>query len=451
MRQGQFFCKKKIAKAVIWCLVVVMLPCAYFGLAQYKFNGGYSLFDEITHVSYAWSVSHGELPAQGDSDPLEMLNDWSCSGQEGVPLPACDSGAEPEEYPNQGQQYNYFHPPLYYLITGFLARIISGVCPVISFSHAARALSIVWMVIGNVALYFALKKWGIKWRYIVSTIAIVPFVPVFLNSGTAVTNDAPALLCGAAVLWIAGKIFVEEKTCYASAIITILICGNIKGTMVFPFLAMAAVLVLTGIYTWYRIGRKSGRRYFIHGWVIGIAALISVAMFTLIQKTRGDSSVQSAVAGQNTDPPVGTPIGEFLQTVMSWLNLADGGDNLRQGMENGPGYSIWLSILVILIGSAAVALYLQHDRCYAHTYLWSLTLFGLFLYPALIQIRQYINSGELFYDVSGRYGLAFLPLVLCCWATVIQNRKDRILMIAIPVIAAVLSFACIASIPRFYL
>ena len=166
---------------------------------------------------------------------------------------------------------------------------------------------------------------------------------------------------------------------------------------------------------------------------------------------RGDSSVQSAVFGQNTDPPVGSPIGEFAKTVMSWLNLADGGDNLRQGMENGPGYSIWLAMLLIIIGAAAVMLYMQNDGDDSHTYLWVLTLFGLFLYPMLVQVRQYLNSGELFYNVSGRYGLAFLPLVLGCWALTLQNRKDRVLTVVIPVVATVLSFVCMLSIPRFVL
>lgn len=444
-------CRRSLGKTFFTVVVVVLLPFVYFGLAQYKFNGSYSLFDEITHVSYAWSMSHGDLPARGDSDPAVILNDWSCSGQENVPLPECNSGAKAEEYPNLGQQYNYFHPPLYYLVTGVLARGINGVFPAISFSHAARMLSIVWMVIGNIAFFLVLRTWNLKWKYRLSVVALVPFIPVFLNSGTAVTNDAPSLLCGAAALWVAGKILVERTSVYFPAIIIIFLCGNIKGTLVFPFLAMAAVLVLLGIYVYCHKDIDNGRRYFIHGWVIGLTALFSVAFFTFIQNMRGDSSVQSAVSGQNTDPPVGTPFGEFAKTVMSWLNLADGGDNLRQGMENGLGYSIWLVVLVLLIGSAAVVLYLQDDGYSEHTYLWILTLFGLFLYPTMVQVREYLNSGELFYDVSGRYGLAFLPLVLCCWGLVLQNRKDKVLTISIPVMGMVLSFISILSIPIFTL
>ena len=432
-------------------VVIIVLPVLYFGLAQYKFNSSYSIFDEITHISYAWSISHGELPAQGDSDSAVILNDWSCSGQENVPLPACNSGAAPEDYPNQGQQYNYFHPPLYYAITGFIARVCNTVMPVLTFSQYARLLSIVWMVLGNIALFFALKQWRVDIVYRLSVIAIVPFIPVLLNSGTAVTNDAPALICGAAVLWVAANFFVDRKPFYLPAIVTIAVCGSIKGTMVFPFLAMAAMLVLLGIITYWKGDRNQGRQFFIQGWITGITALLAVAFFAFIQSMRGDSSVKSAVSGQNTDPPVGSPIGEFLKTVMSWLNLADGGDNLRQGMENSAGYSIWLAILGIIIGAAAVMLYVQNDGNSSHSYLWGLTLFGLFLYPTLIQIRQYLNSGELFYDVSGRYGLAFLPLVLCCWALVLQNRKDKVLAVTIPVIAAALSFICILSIPRFVL
>lgn len=441
--------KKNISKLVSCFVVLVLLPAVYFGLAQYKFNGSYSLFDEITHVSYAWSISHGKLPARGDSDPAVILNDWSCSGQENVPLPACDSGAVPEDYPNQGQQYNYFHPPVYYAITGIVARVCNAVVPVLTFSQYARLLSIVWMVLGNVALFFALKQWKVDIAYRLSVIAMVPFIPVLLNSGTAVTNDAPALLCGAAVLWVAAKFFVDRQSFYLPAIAVIMLCGSIKGTMVFPFLAMAAILVLLGIATYWKKDRNQGRQFFIQGWITGLTALFSVAVFTVIQNMRGDSSVQSAVSGQNTDPPAGSPIGEFAKTVMSWLNLADGGDNLRQGMENGPGYSIWLAMLLIIIGAAAVMLYMQNDGDNSHTYLWILTLFGLFLYPMLVQVRQYLNSGELFYDVSGRYGIAFLPLVLCCWALALQNRKDRVLTVAIPVVAVILSFVCMLSIPRF--
>ena len=440
---------KSWVSVVLCVIVLVVLPSLYYGIAQYKFNGSYSIFDEITHMSYAWSASHGNIPMKGDSDASQALNDWSCSGQAGIELPKCNSGASAEKYPNLGQQYNYFHPPIYYFVTGIFARLISVVIPRISFFTAVRALSIVWMVAGCIALYFAIRAWKIERTYALSAVALVPYIPVFLNSGTAATNDAPALLCGASVVWVTAKIFVEQKKWFWQMILIILCCGFIKGTFVFPFLALAAVLVSYAVASFCRHQLDVARTSLIRGIVCGCASLVGVYAFQIVQKFRGDHTVASAVAGQNTDSPQGTPVGEFLNTVMSWTSLGLVKDSFREGMADSVGYPIWEAIIGIVIICSVIFLYFQHDKIQSHNMLCATTIFGLMMYPTLIQIREYMSSGELFRQITGRYGIVFLPLVLCCWALALQNRKSNVVAVVIPLIGSILCFAGVILLPQY--
>jgi hypothetical protein len=443
------FSKRWFGNLLVGFVVLVLLPAAYYGLAQYKFNGSYSVFDEVSHMSYAWSVSHGNLPAKGDNVAQQVLDDWPCSGQDRSTIASCKDGKATSQF-TVVQQYNYFHPPVYYFITGWFARIVSTIWTGISFMVAARALSIVWMVAGCIALYFALRSWKIEKIYCYATVALIPFIPVFLNPGTAVTNDAPGLLAGASTIWVSSMILLRQKKFLWPAVGLAFIFGLVKGTFVFQFLGLAAVLVLYGVWSLFRNtdDRQRGKDLLIQGMAIGISGLVSLYSFTIFQSFRGDQSAKSVIQGINTNPIVGSPLGELINTSMNWVLLADDG-TLRGGMSDSVGYVPWIALLNVVILGAVGYVFFQQNSPKAYTVFAYVTALSLVLYPLIINFRQFLAANDFLPSVGERYGISILPLVLCCWALALHQRRARAVAVVIPVLGAAVCFACLVMMPVF--
>lgn len=76
-----------IRNIIAWLTIIVLIPALFFGLLQAKYHGVYSQIDEGTHISYAWSASHGRIPAKGDTVEQPILDDWACSSQTNAELP----------------------------------------------------------------------------------------------------------------------------------------------------------------------------------------------------------------------------------------------------------------------------------------------------------------------------------------------------------------------------
>lgn len=438
------------SQIVVGFLVLVLIPVTYYGLAQYKFNGSYSVYDEVSHMSYAWSASHGNLPARGDNLEKVILDNWPCSGQDRLTEKTCSNGSPLASF-TVSQQYNYFHPPVYYFITGWLARIIVAIGGAQSFTTAARAVSIVWMVAGIIALYFSLRSWRIERLYCYATCALVPFIPVFLNPGTAVTNDAAGLLTGAAAIWVMSKILLQQRRFIIPAVLIAFISGYLKGTFVFQFLAIAVVLVLLGLWKTKEHERARAWELMASGVAIGFSSLISLYSFTFIQSHRGNQSAVSIVQGLNTDPVQGSPIGELLRSLMNWVSLATD-DTLRQGMDTAPGYSAWVALLSIVIIGSVGFLFFQQNKSEAHNLLVYISAFALLVYPTIVNLREYLSSGQVFPNVGERYGISVLPLILCCWAVAAHNKNDKqskALVVTVPLVGCIVSFTSLVLLPMY--
>ncbi|MBW3093273.1 glycosyltransferase family 39 protein [Bifidobacterium sp. 82T10] len=439
-----------IAKVLAAVMILMLLPGCYYALAQRSYAGTISPFDEQTHIAYAWSVSHGHLPANGDRVPEEVLKEWSCSGWRSVAdnatnpqhLPPCGT-TDPLQYPAGGEQYNAFHPPLYYLITGLTARVAAKVIPSVSFTQAARAMSVAWMVAGLMMLFVALRRWKISVSASLAVCALVPYIPVFLNTGTAVTNDAPALLCGAAFLWMTADWFERQRYhLLVPCVITILAC-MVKGTFAFPLLA---VLFVMAVHAVLRLIRRNdpatAKRELAVSVITGMLALIVVFGWSSLQSHRGVPGYVAAISGVNTTPVHGLPVGEFLNTLMQGFELGGIPQDLR-GTDSSAGYAAWLAIIQIVIGGSAFFLYFQRDKVESHTLLLCGTVFGMLLIPSMVQIREYLNSGSMFGSVTTRYGLPLLPYILCCWALAVQNRKARALSWGVATIGAIICWVAV--------
>ncbi|WP_133124806.1 hypothetical protein [Bifidobacterium margollesii] len=323
-----------------------------------------------------------------------------------------------------------------------MAKAITAITPGFSFEHAARAISILWMIAGLIALYYALRAWDIDRTYCWATCGLVPFIPVFLNPATAVTNDAPGLLVGAGVVWVAKRFFIDEHYGMLVPSVIILLSCCIKGTFAFPFLALLIVVGLRSLVDFIKKKDIQSFRNILSVIGMGIVSLIGVFGWSIIQSHRGDPSYVSAITGVSTRPVRGLPIGEFLKTIMSTFDFSQIPGTLRR-TNDSVGYVFWLSILQIVLLGAVFFLYFQNDKKKSQTYLIYSTVLSMLLVPGLIQIREYLSNGSMLIGVSDRYAIAVVPLVLCCWALTLQNSKKPIVGWGVPVIGCFICFSAV--------
>lgn len=431
-----------VRNIVVWMTVIVIVPTLFFCFLQTKYHGVYSQFDEGTHISYAWSVAHGHIPARGDTVERPILDAWACSGQTNAELPPCGESSSPSQFPAQGQQYNFIHPPIYYIITGFLSRCITHFSHALTFAQAARLLQIVWVIFGMALCYAAFRRWDVPRLYAYSSVALIPFIPMVLNAGSAVTNDAPALACGAMLVWCAARVFKEHRCDAWPVAISIFFC-LIKGTFAFGFLAFAAVMFFYSIIWLFTGDKKRGYRSVFFSCTIAVASMICVWGWSAWQKTRGVSNWHNP--NEVYRPKMeGSPFWQWAKTAFSGLNLGSF-TSAGRDLSDQPLFIMWAAILSIITLGAAAFLYFQHDGSVHHQALSATTFTSLALYPTLVQAREYLSSGLMFDIVTVRYGMCLIPLVLCCWAVSLQNRESRIIAIIIPIFGMICGFATLLS------
>lgn len=439
---GHFLKNPKVIllkKNLLHFLILIVLPSLFFGLAQYKIGGEFSLYDEATHLGYAWDISHGSIPEKGDDIPPEILNEWSCeTPATSALIPECNSHAPASEYPGEGSNYNTFHPPLYYLTSGLAARVISKITT-LTFTQSMRVTSILWMVAGLLAFDLALKKWGIKESYALCASSLIPFIPVFFNNGTAATNDSPALLCSAFLLMLATKIFKKKKINISWLLLTVLCAAFIKGTFAFGYLSLALVVTVRACITLieerHTLKKSSGWKQLFYASLIGITSLVGVGSWTYIQSFRGKSGWQNPISGLSTHHISGSRAAELLHS--SFSGLLTGRNEYLRGFDQSLGYFIWLPTINILMIVAAWLVIFQFEKTSPQFLLATTTVASLLIFPILVQVREYISNQQFFNAVTLRYGLISIPLVVACWAIAVDKRGDRLLAVAPAVISAV--------------
>jgi hypothetical protein len=227
--------------------------------------------------------------------------------------------------------------------------------------------------------------------------------------------------------------------------------GYLKGTFTFQFLAIAVALVCAALWRFRAHEWEKGKELCISGVSIGVTSIISLYSFTIIQGFRGNHDAVSVVQGLNTDPVVGSPIGELLRSTMDWTHLASA-DTLRQGMNSAPGYPVWMGLLTILIVGSVGFLFFQRREGEAQNMMMFTTALGMMLYPTIVNFREFLSSGQMFPYVGERYGISILPLVLCCWALALHNRGGKganCLALALPVAGCIASFVSLALLPVY--
>jgi hypothetical protein len=408
----------------VWSLLLVLLA---FTITMLGVTRAISLspFDEASHIDYAWAVSHLNLPFAGSTMAPEVLQEWSCRSQEGAQyiIPPCGETHAPSEYPVRGENYNYAHPPTYYTLTGFAARALDALPIGITFVTAARLTGGVWLALALVGLYAVLRMWRMPRLGAVAAAVLMASAPSIAHASSIVTNDAPGVLTGVLALWVLTRVALQHRLGWLLPTVVAAFVASVKVIHSISMLAVAAVLLGLAVAAWRAGDRVRARSLgFISVGIVGATGLVHLG-WRFFQGLRGNPDWVSPIIGINTDPTTGSPLDEWLPTLVSgfgitqtfWLQASLTSFAVAASAR-------LLSLLVTAAPFANVAAFAAGDP--RRLVGWAV-LVGCGAVPLVVQVQTYFNDGDYFPFVSGRYGISLLPLAIAALAFVAWSRRWR--------------------------
>lgn len=383
----------------------------------------YSRYDEYTHADYAWKISHGHIPAAGDQVDTPLLIDWSCRGDRKSIPPACDSpeAHDPFNFAYDAYNYNYFHPPLYYGIAGAIATPVSELTG-IAFVTVARLVSATLIALGVGALYLAIRSWRLSETVAMTAAGMVIATPMVGHIAAIVNPDAVTILVGAGVVWLLGRIYLDNRVPILGAALLMLLAAGSKVIIAIPVVAMCVYVGIDGLRRW--IKKTDTRRGQQMVAMAAVCAVILIGVYVgwaKFQAGRGDPNWMNPMDGLST--------AEFNG---SWPPLVWVSTSLVQMFGIGRGYwtheqiNTWgtqfagqvLALVTTVTPVLALAVLSKASKLRIAN--WVL-LMGFVLVPLVVQIQALLDQGKYFPSVTTRYALALLPVSALLTAALIER------------------------------
>jgi hypothetical protein len=242
-----------------------------------------------------------------------------------------------------------------------------------------------------------------------------------LHATSTVNNDAAAPLCGALALWILARILVGGRTGWIVPAVVTAACTATKVLNALPLLIVVAALLVAVVLRW-RNGNRAGARQFL---VIALAMVVAFVVvykgWALFQSGRGVAHWVNPVAHVSSRPIHGQPFNELLSTSFTGLGFVS--SFYLPAQLNGETLLIWNRLLAALATAAPfMALFAFRTR----TPQWivgATALLGVAVYPLIVELQVYIESGDYFPSVVSRYGISLVPLLLIAAGLAASYRR----------------------------
>lgn len=425
---------------VLWCLALAV-AAALISVLGVTNGTRLSAVDEHTHLDYAWKVAHGELPYDGVALSPFTLEEWSCRGQDPIDdvLPACAAAmagdVEPMDYPARGENYNAWHPPLYYAVAGGFGLLAEAVG--MSFTTGARLSGALWLAAAVVAMYGVLRRWRVAPPLAAAGAGTLLAVPSVVHASFTVNNDAPAALIGVGALWILTRVFREQRVGWFAWVLPTVIVALAAAT---KLMSSVAVLTAVGVVALsalpaLRHGRvgEAVRRLLVA--VVPVLAVAAVALgWSAFQGERGAADWVNPIGGVNTDVVHGSPLDEWGPTYASAFGLVE--DFYVQPELMSALIWVVVSVLVVLLAAAPLLNLVVFPAGRAERALGWAALVGAVAVPLLVQGQEFLRGGGYFPAVSTRYAVTLVPLTVAALVVVAQERRYR----ALPYLVAVAGY-----------
>ncbi|HET9171202.1 MAG TPA: hypothetical protein VFN97_17315 [Actinospica sp.] len=383
-----------------------------------------SITDEPVHAAYLYDASHLQIPAKGDLTPREIRYEWYCHNLQADTGSSVCTGYDNSTFQTTSQIYTFGDPPVYYLVTGLLVRVISPVIPgTHNFITVGRDLGAMWLFAAMIVLYLAARRFRIGWPYALAAAALLPLCPGVLASTSQITSDAPAALCGALALYVLARILVDRRMGLVAPILATLFATGTKVLNGMPMLIVGGVtffLALGVLYRDRRDWRSAVRPLAISAAIVATFGAVFLG-WSRFQDGRGVANWVNPNA-VNGSPLTGSKAGDLLSNLFGTFSNLTTAYWLPDSI-NGESVSIWATLLcVVLVGAPLMVVVASRARSWG----WVLgvgTFAGIALVVPAVEAQVYLANHQFFLNVAPRYALTFLPWAIICLAVVAYRRR----------------------------
>lgn len=333
----------------------------------------------------------------------------------GVTPPPCDEvgSRDASEWPFRGENYNAFHPPLYFAYAGTIGRL--GVALGADFVDGVRLASGLLAAAGATALFLALASWGMGRRLAAGATLVAMATPALAQSAAIVHGDAVDLLAAAAAVYLAGRLRAgpgdpeaSRRLCVAAFAASFLI-GSVRTISLVALITVGAVALLK---RW----RDRGGVALAAG--VAGGATLAYLPWTLLQRARTPAGYVPDISGLSTEPMSAGQlphlITTFIGTRAPYGLTSPRTDYYLHPALTSPVLQAWAWALMIacylaLIG-ALIALLGRRQASPGTRFLAACILLGPLLAALIVQGRELLTAGAFFRMLSGRYAITLAPL-----------------------------------------
>ncbi|MFT3944872.1 MAG: hypothetical protein QM705_13770 [Ancrocorticia sp.] len=400
--------------AVVALLMVLSLAWSAVGISRAP---ELTRYDEWTYIDYAYKVSQGYVPVRGEDLGLVAREAWSCRGMEGtirhVAPPPCEDVASSavSEWPYEGENYNGFHPPLYFALAGFGGKAIAAFTGT-DFVTAARWISGLCVALGIGAIYLAIRRWRVGRVASFGGALLTLATPAVAASAVIVHNDAMTPLAGAAAVWLAARIFVGRNLGWA---LPTLAMALIAATRVMSSVGLLAVTVILGVALLVPRfgGLDASSRRPLAGIIAGQvgALVVGYVGWTTWQNARTPADYVPAISGYSTEPYDGQSLGTILWTFIDPYGLTHPvTDWYMQPALDSELIRQWSTVLYVFFLALPLVFFCVCLRNGAGRALAGSMLVGPMVTGLVVQVRELVTAHGFFRVLSGRYAMALVPL-----------------------------------------
>lgn len=159
-----------------------------------------SPIDELHHFDNVVKWSAGHPVHRGDGLGEDAMHAVACRSIDtsGFVPPACVPANVP--IPSSDPNTAYMHPPLYYAVTGIVARVLRAVGLVPGLLVGARIANGLWFVVGLLLLFAVMGELGLTGLSRIASALVPALIPFAVFQSATVTNDVTAIPSACLVL-----------------------------------------------------------------------------------------------------------------------------------------------------------------------------------------------------------------------------------------------------------
>jgi hypothetical protein len=409
--------------------VVVLATCfvvpAFLLTRWVDHNPKLSPIDEGAHLDYVIRTSRGEVPLLGDVFTQKGARITACKGIElrGLEVPSCDERRfEPSDFPAGGFQYEAQQPPLYYAVTAAARPVVQWITGEDDYLTSSRYTGFIWWSLGLFVLWIAGRALRITPWAMASVLLFLACAPNVAYYSTIVSNDAPSLLIGAAMLLVIVLALKREPSLRTAIALVALgiVSALIKATDALPALALA---LFAGWYVWRTEDDRhiAWRRWLMSGGALLVGAGFAVLAWAVVRDSIGLVSFSELPIARDTRLLGGSRIGPFIDDITGFFGLTT--DSFASTWFQDSLQTAFSEIFRTLLLVAAFMGVFVKPRRWFHV-LGLSTLVTMIVGAVGVALAFWVAFSQN-PSTEHRYGLALAPLLAVAVAAMIESTREK--------------------------